>query len=60
MKGLAEESLAFYETSTIPSVDPNLPSGVSGVRFRSDLTEIPTTQISHFPKEHRLFEAALR
>jgi len=57
---LAEESLAFYETSTIPSVDPNLPSGVSGVHFRSDLTEIPTTEISHFPEEHRLFEAVLR
>ena len=57
---LAEESLAFYETSTIPSVDPNLPSGVSGVHFRSDLTEIPKTEISHFPEEHRLFEAVLR
>jgi len=57
---LAEESLAFYEISTIPSVNPNLPSGVSGVRFRSDLTEIPTTEISHFPEEHRLFEAVLR
>ena len=57
---LAEESLAFYETSTIPSVDPNLPSGVSGVHFRSDLTEIPTIEISHFSEEHRLFEAVLR
>ena len=57
---LAEESLTFYETSTIPSVDPNLPSGVSGVRFRSDLTEIPTTEISHFPEDHRLFKAVLR
>ena len=56
---LAEESLEFYETSVIPSVNPNLPSGVSGVRFRSDLTEIPTTEISHFPEEHRLFEAVL-
>lgn len=57
---LAEESLAFYETSTIPSVDPNLPSGVSGVRFRSDLTEISTTEILHFPEARRLFGAALR
>ena len=57
---LAEESLAFYETSVIPSVNPNLPSGVNGVHFRSDLTEIPTTEISHFPEEHRLFEAGLR
>ena len=57
---LAEESLAFYETSAIPSVNPNLPSGVSGVHFRSDLTESPTTAISHFPEEHGLFEAVLR
>ena len=57
---LAEESLAFYETSAIPSIDPNLPAGVSGVRFQSDLTESPTTEISHFPEEHGLFEAVLR
>ena len=57
---LAEESLAFYETSIIPSVNPNLRSGVSGVHFRSDLTEIPTTEISHLPEEHKLFEAVLR
>ncbi len=56
---LAEESLEFYETSVIPSVNPNLPSGVSGVRFRSDLTESPTTEISHFLEEYRLFEAVL-
>ena len=30
---LAENSLAFYETSKIPSVNPNLPVGVSGVRL---------------------------
>ena len=59
-KGLAEESLAFYETSKIPSVDPNLPSGVSGVRFQSDLTENPTTEISHYSEDHRLFKAVLR
>ena len=57
---LAEESLAFYETSGIPSVNPNLPSGVSGVHFRSDLTECPTIEISHYPEDHRLFKAVLR
>ena len=57
---LAEESLAFYEISKIPSVNPNLPTGVSGVRFRSDLTESPTTEISHYPEEYRLFKAVLR
>ena len=57
---LAEESLAFYETSGIPSVNPNLPSGVSGVHFRSDLTECPTIEISNYPEDHRLFKAVLR
>ena len=56
---LAEESLAFYETSGIPSVNPNLPSGVSGVHFRSDLTECSTTEISHYPEDYRLFKAVL-
>ena len=56
---LAEESLAFYETSIIPSVNPNLPSCVSAVHFRSDLTESPTTEISHYSEEHRLFNAVL-
>ena len=57
---LAEESLAFYETSKIPSVNRDLPSSVSGVRFRSDMTESPTTEISHYPEEYRLFKAVLR
>lgn len=57
---LAEESLAFYEVTIIPSVNPNLPSGVSGVHFRSDLTECPTIEISHYPEDHRLFKAVLR
>ena len=57
---LAEESLAFYETTVIPSVNPNLPFGVNGVRFQSDLTECPITEISHYPEDHRLFKAVLR
>ena len=56
---LAEESLSFYETSNIPSVNSNLPFGVSAVHFRSDLTEIPTTDVSNYSKEHRLFKAVL-
>ena len=56
---LAEESLAFYETAAIPSVNPNLPSGVSGVRFQSDLTGIPTVEIALYDAEDGLFQAAL-
>ena len=57
---LAEASLTFYETTVIPSVNPNLPSGVSGVHFRSDLTECPITELSDYPEDYRLFKAALR
>ena len=56
---LAEESLAFFETAAIPSVNPNLPSGVSGVRLRSDLTGIPTVEIALYDAEDGLFQAAL-
>jgi hypothetical protein len=56
---LAQESLAFYEAAAIPSVNPNLPSGVSGVHFRSDLTGIPTVEISRYDAENGLFHAAL-
>ena len=57
---LAEESLLFYETSSIPSVDPNLPPGVSQVRFRSDLTEINPEENSLLHETGGIFNAALR
>ena len=57
---LAEESLAFYETSKIPSVNPNLPFGVSKVHFRSDLTEVPPAKSSLHQMEGGIFEAVLR
>ena len=56
---IAEEALAFYETSKIPSVSPDLPTGVSEVRFRSDLTEIDPAESSLYCIEGGIFEAAL-
>ena len=56
---VAQESLAFYEAAAIPSVNPNLPSGVSRVHFQSDLTGIPTVEISHYDAEDGLFHTAL-
>ena len=56
---LAKESLAFYEAAAIPSVNPNLPFGVSGVHFRSDLTGIPTVEVSRYNSEDKLFHAAI-
>ena len=56
---LAKEALAFYEASTIPSVNPNLPPSVSRVHFQSNLTGIPTIEISRYNAEGGLFQAAL-
>ena len=56
---LAQESLAFYEVAAIPSVNPNLPSGVSRVHFQSDLTGIPMVEISRYDEEDGLFHTAL-
>ena len=55
----AVESLTFYETFKIPSVNPNLPIGVSEVRFRSDLTETAPAESSLYRIEGGIFEAAL-
>lgn len=56
---VAEESLAFYEASAIPSVDPNLPIGVSDVRFRSNLTDVPPVDAARY-LEDRMFNTVLR
>jgi Putative PD-(D/E)XK family member, (DUF4420) len=55
---LAEDSLAFFEVSTIPTVDRNLPSGVSDVKFRSDLTNCLPTPVQNFQALGGLFQAA--
>ena len=56
---VAEKSLAFYEASAIPSVDPNLPIGVSDVRFRSNLTDVPPVDAARY-LEDRMFNTVLR
>lgn len=40
----AQASLRFYESTDVPSVDPNTPLGVSEVRFLVDLSAIPQPQ----------------
>ncbi len=58
--GSAEESLAFFEPSIVPSVNPDLPPGVSEVRFKSDLTGKPTAKLLQYRARGGLFRAALR
>jgi len=57
---LAEESLAFFEPCAIPMINPSLPTGVSSVHFKSDLTGRPTANLVHYRAMGGLFQAALR
>jgi hypothetical protein len=57
---LAEASLRFYEPSAIPSVNPDLPHGVSEVRFKADLSASATADLSRYRNEGGLFRSALR
>jgi hypothetical protein len=57
---LAETSLAFFEPMSIPKVNPDLPAGVSNVRFRADLTGVPTADTRALRAFGELFQAAIR
>lgn len=54
----AEESLQFFEPRAIPSVSPEVPEGVTEVRFRSDLTTRPSVRLSDYREAGGLFAAA--
>ncbi|MEI2609335.1 MAG: PD-(D/E)XK motif protein [Candidatus Promineifilaceae bacterium] len=56
---LAEESLMFYDVATVPSVNPEMPSGVSNVHFLSDLTELQTANLFNYRNRGGLFEISL-
>jgi hypothetical protein len=56
---LAESSLKFYEQRIIPAVDPQLPPTVTDVRFKSDLTNLPTVSRKQVKLLGGLFRAAL-
>ena len=54
---LAKQSLHFFEVAIIPSISPDLPVGVSNVRFKSDLTGIPPIDLASYREKGRLFGA---
>lgn len=56
----AEDSLAFYEVTAIPSVGRDLPPGISDIRFKSDLTNCSPVPIEDFRTLGGLFQSALR
>ena len=51
----AEQALKFFNVSDIASVNPNLPREVSCVRFKSDLTNIPSIEKSQYHRKSGLF-----
>jgi hypothetical protein len=57
---LAEKSLAFYDPESIPKVNPDVPSGVSDVRFKSDLTGKQPVETPRMRGAAGIFRAALR
>jgi len=56
---LARSSLAYYDVSSIPRVPDELTSGVSEVRFRSDLSLASPVEVGPYTAQGRLFEACL-
>jgi len=57
---LAEESLRFYEASAIPTPNPDLPSEVSEVRFRSNISRVTPIELTTYREQGDVFAAALR
>ncbi|MBX7259347.1 MAG: PD-(D/E)XK motif protein [Candidatus Hydrogenedentes bacterium] len=56
---LAQSSLACYEPVAIPRLDAAVPLGVSEVRFRSDLTNIPSIPVGSLRSADGLIRALM-
>jgi hypothetical protein len=57
---VARDTLAFYDAQSIPKVSPYLPSGVSDVRFKSDLSEVSIVEIKFYRTMGALFKSVMR
>ena len=55
----AKDSLRFYWSKEIPTVDANLPLGVSHVEFAADLSGCQEIRISDLHSNGRLFSACV-
>ncbi len=55
----AQDSLLFYSAESIPSIDPKVPTGVSDVRFMSDLTNTMPVGLATLREADGLFRAVL-
>lgn len=57
---VAEDTLGFFDPSSIPSVNPHLPKGVSEVRFKADLTNVSPIDTARYKEMGGLFSALLK
>ena len=57
---LAVRSLSYYNPTSIPKVNPNLPAGVTDVHFRSDLSAIAAVSLNQYRAFGGLFHALPR
>ncbi|HEV2594899.1 MAG TPA: PD-(D/E)XK motif protein [Sphingomicrobium sp.] len=48
---LARSTIVFFKVEDIPAIRPPVPSGVSAIRFRSDLTGVPLAAAEDVAKE---------
>jgi hypothetical protein len=48
---LARSTLSFFRAGEIPAIRPPIPTGVSGVRFRSDLTGISPVGVADLTRD---------
>jgi hypothetical protein len=56
---LAESSLKFFDLRTVPAIRGQLPTGVSEVHFRSDLSALPALSVSELIDRDYLFSDLL-
>ena len=53
----AMNKLRLYDTAVIPKVDSNVPAEVSEIRFKSELTDVPSLSRAEVVQSGGLFEA---
>ena len=56
---MADQSIRFFEVSSIPKPSGTIPNEVSDVRFVADLTRVEPVDLALFTSARGLFEAAL-
>ena len=54
----ASDTLTYYDSKVIPSIDKNsIPSTVSAVHFRSDMSDVPSISVTGFDENSSLFKS---